>query len=153
MICAWFFSTDARVVKGNSRRMNVCKLTGSLNPCSIWDFSILATRIIMVREKHPAENPSHPFLGHNMPHQLWLLITDIVPIQMSLWQMSIYTILISGFLDGGWWFCTRYKLLSSSTESQNRFCSVFLVKLIPVHHAYDWDITAVSYTPIPKPGL
>lgn len=57
----------------------------------------------MVKEKNPAENPSHPSLGIIiMPHQLWLLITDIAHIQMRQLQMSMHkhTILYSVRFEG-----------------------------------------------------
>lgn len=80
--------------------------TGSLSPCKLQQHpgrQNLGNQDNNGKEKHPAENPSHPSLGIIMPDQLWQLITDIAHIRMSQCQTSMhkYTINSVGFKGGG----------------------------------------------------
>lgn len=96
------------------------KWTGSLSPCkccTFQDFSIVATTIIMVKVKHPAENPSQPFLGlyYASPalaaHYRHCTRSNE---PMANEHIHKHTILCSvGFGGMDWWLCTRYNTATS----------------------------------------
>lgn len=96
------------------------KWTGSLSPCkccTFQDFSIVATTIIMVKVKHPAENPSQPFLGlyYASPalaaHYRHCTRSNE---PMANEHIHKHTILCSvGFGGTDWWLCTRCNTVTS----------------------------------------
>lgn len=92
--------------RGCNGQRCMSKRTGSLSPCKLqqhpgrWHLGNQDNN----RRREAAENPSHPFLGIIMPHQLWQLITDNEHIENSQRQMGMhkYTMQYSvGFYKDG----------------------------------------------------
>lgn len=123
------------------------KWAGSLSPCkwcSIQDFQILATRIIMVKLKHLKENPSSPLPGHYYG-------SPILPVHyrhcthsnepMENEHAHKHNIVLSGVWGEGLMILhmiQQAQLIKTPTGKHNTK-PILLFWLVPFHIIYDWD--------------